>query len=62
MSVLAGDVNANKTVNNTDVGLVKAQVTVPVDATNFRNDVNASGTINNTDGGITKANVSAQLP
>ena len=62
MGVLVGDVNFNGTTNNTDVGLVKAEVTVPVDGTNFRSDVNASGTINNTDVGITKAQVSAQLP
>src|SRR5207249_11424497 len=62
MGVLVGDVNFTGTTNNTDVGLVKAKVTVPVTETNFRNDVNASGTINNTDVGITKAQVSAQLP
>ena len=62
MSVLLGDVNSNKTVNNTDVALVKAQVTAPVTETNFRNDVNASGDVNNTDVAITKANVSTQLP
>ena len=62
MGVLVGDVNFNGTTNNTDVGLVKGQVTVPVDETNFRNDLNASGTVNNTDVAITKAQVSAQLP
>jgi len=62
VSLLLGDVNANKTVNNTDVELVKGQVTAPVTASNFRDDVNASGTINNTDVGITKAQVSTQLP
>ena len=62
MGVLVGDVNFTGTTNNTDVGLVKAQVTVPVDETNFRNDVNASGTVNNTDVAITKAQVGASVP
>jgi hypothetical protein len=62
MSVLQGDVNANRTVSNGDVSLVKAQVSYPVDDGNFRNDVNANGVISNGDVSITKGNVPTQLP
>jgi hypothetical protein len=59
---LLGDVNANRVVSNTDVSLVKAQVTAAVDSTNFREDVNANGVISNTDVSLTKAQVGTTLP
>jgi hypothetical protein len=62
MSVLLGDVNANGIVSNTDVAEVKAQVTAPVDSSNFRDDVNANGIISNTDVALTKAQVGTTLP
>jgi hypothetical protein len=62
MGVLLGDVNANRVVSNTDVSLVKAQVTAPVVASNFREDVNANGVISNTDVSVTKAKVGTTLP
>jgi hypothetical protein len=66
MGVLVGDVNANGTVTNADVSLVKAQVGAGgnVGASNFRNDVNANGVITNADVSITKTQVAAgaQLP
>jgi hypothetical protein len=62
MSVLLGDITANKAVSNTDVATVKAQVAAPVTASNFRNDVNANGIVSNTDVSTTKAQVGTQLP
>src|ERR1700730_6052566 len=47
MGVLLGDVNGNGIVSNTDVSLVKAHVTAPVDSSSFRNDVNVNGVISN---------------
>jgi hypothetical protein len=49
MNVLAGDVDANKTVEQTDVTLTRNQVGMPVGASNFREDVRVDGTINNND-------------
>jgi hypothetical protein len=62
MGVLFGDVSANGIVSNTDVAEVKAQVTAPVDSSNFRDDVNANGIISNTDVALTKAQVGTTLP
>jgi hypothetical protein len=62
MGVLFGDVNGNKTVSNTDVASVKAQVAATVNSSNFRNDVNANGTLSNTDVSATKAQVGTSLP
>jgi hypothetical protein len=59
MGVLLGDVTANRTVTNTDVGAVKAQVdpTRPVTSSNFRDDVTTNGFVTNTDVGAVKAHV-----
>ena len=62
MDVLLGDATANKTVSNTDVASIKAQVAASVTSSNFRNDVNANGTISNTDVSVTKAQVGTSLP
>ena len=62
MGVLLGDVNGNGAVSNTDVASVKAEVSAPVTASNFRTDVNANGMISNTDVSTTKAQVSTTLP
>jgi hypothetical protein len=62
MAVLLGDANANGVVSNLDVSLVKAQVAVPVDSSNFRNDVNGNGTVSNTDVSVTKAQVGTTVP
>jgi hypothetical protein len=62
MGVLLGDVTGNGVVSNTDVASIKAQVSAPVSATNFRNDVNANGIISNTDVSLTKTQVGTQLP
>ena len=44
-NMLIGDVNGDKTVNNTDAGLTKGQVGMAVTNANFREDVRISGTI-----------------
>jgi hypothetical protein len=62
MGVLVGDVNANGTVSNTDVSVVKTQVAAPVTASNFRDDVNFNGVISNTDVSVTKTQVGTTLP
>jgi hypothetical protein len=62
MGVLVGDVNGNRTVNASDVGLTKAQVGQPVTGSNFREDVNADGSINVADVAQVKANVGTALP
>jgi hypothetical protein len=62
MSVLLGDVTANKIVSNTDVSSVKTQVAAPVTSSNFRNDVTANGIISNTDVSTAKTQVGTTLP
>jgi len=44
-SVLIGNVNGDKTVDNTDVGLTKGQIGMAVTSANFREDVRISGPI-----------------
>ena len=59
---LAGDVNQNRVITLSDVGLINAQLAQPVTAANFLRDVNASGTITLGDK-VTANNVLAtQLP
>ena len=55
MNVLIGDVNGNKMVNGTDVGITKSSVATPVNASTFRADVIANGSITSTDVGQVKA-------
>jgi hypothetical protein len=56
MGLLRGDVNGTRSVNVSDVNIVKAASSPgTVDATNFRRDVNASGGINVSDVNVTKA-------
>jgi hypothetical protein len=63
MGVLAGDTNANGSVNAGDVSQTKAQSGLPVGAGNFRNDVNASGgTINAGDVALVKSKSGTVLP
>jgi hypothetical protein len=59
---LLGDVNGNLTVNASDLGQVKAQSGLPVDATNFRADVNANGAITASDIGQVKAQSGTFIP
>jgi hypothetical protein len=62
MAVLFGDVTANRSVSNTDVGSIKAEVAAPLTSSNFRKDVNANGVISNTDVSATKGQVGTSLP
>jgi len=62
MNVLIGDVNANKAVNASDVGLVKSQVGQAVTGSNFREDVTGDGSLNSTDIALTKLHVGDGLP
>ncbi|MGI8435462.1 MAG: S8 family serine peptidase [Chthoniobacterales bacterium] len=61
MNVLAGDVNASKSVSSSNVAQIKAQAG-NVDGTNFRSDVAVSGVINSTDIGLTKSLVGHSVP
>lgn len=62
MNLLAGDVTADKSVNNSDVSLTKGQVGMTVTSANFREDVNANGTISSADVRQVKTNVGHSLP
>ena len=44
-NMLIGDVNGDRKVNNTDIGLTKGQIGMAVTSANFREDVRISGTI-----------------
>jgi hypothetical protein len=59
---LLGDVNGNRVVAVSDVGLVNAQLAQPVTAANYLKDVNATGTLTVADKGITNANLAKALP
>ncbi len=59
---LAGDVNQNRVVALSDLGLVNAQLAQPVTAANYLKDVNASGTLTLADKAITNANLTRALP
>jgi hypothetical protein len=49
---LVGDVNGNRVVAVSDLGLVNAQLAQPVSAANYLKDVNANGTLTVADKGI----------
>jgi len=59
---LAGDVNQNRVVTLSDLGLVNAQLAQSVTAANYLKDVNASGTLTLSDKGITNTNLTRALP
>jgi len=62
MGILLGDVDGNKTVNNTDVNNVTGKVGATAGLTNFRDDVDTSGSINQTDVNITQGEVGTFIP
>jgi hypothetical protein len=62
LGFLLGDVNGNRVVAVSDLGLVNAQLAQPVSAGNFLKDVNATGTLTVADKGITNANLAHSLP
>ena len=57
---LAGDVNQNRVVTLSDLGLVNAQLSQPVSAANFLHDVNASGTLTVADKGMANTMLATQ--
>ncbi|MEO8302743.1 MAG: CAP domain-containing protein [Betaproteobacteria bacterium] len=59
---LLGDVNQNRVVTLSDLGMVNAQVAQVVSAANYLKDVNASGTLTLTDKGLTNAQLTKALP
>ena len=62
IGLLAGDVNQNRVVTVSDLGLVNAQLAQPVTASNYLKDVNASGTLTVGDKGIANGNLTTALP
>ncbi len=62
VNVLAGDTNADKKVNNTDVGATRGQVGMAVTALNFREDLDANGVINKADVTVVKSAAGHSLP
>ncbi|MBA2432384.1 MAG: hypothetical protein H0V56_09750 [Chthoniobacterales bacterium] len=61
LSVLAGDVNGNGTVNSADVAQAKSQVGI-TNSTNFRADVVPNGAVNATDIAFVKSRAGTSLP
>jgi hypothetical protein len=59
---LIGDVNANRVVNASDIGVIKSQSGNAVTAANFRDDVTADGSLNATDISLTKSRSGTGLP
>jgi hypothetical protein len=60
--VLAGDVSGSKSVNATDIGLVKAQSGMVAGASTFRYDVNVNGLISASDLALVKAQSGLVIP
>ena len=59
---LLGDVNQNRVVSLSDVGLVNGQLAQAVGISNYLKDVNASGTLSLADKAIANANLTNALP
>lgn len=62
MSVLIGDITADKTVLVGDYNSVKSTAGHALDETNFRNDIDASGVIDKNDGRAVRARKRHSLP
>jgi subtilisin family serine protease len=62
MNMLVGDVNGSKSVNSSDLGIVKAQSGAPLGQSNFRADVAISGAINASDIGLVKSRSGNSVP
>jgi hypothetical protein len=62
MNVLRGDATGNKSVNASDVSIIKSQGGQPVTSANFRDDVTADGSIGSSDIALTKSVVGHGLP
>ena len=59
---LMGDVNQNRVVTVSDVGLTNAQVALPVTLANFLMDINANGALTVSDKGLANSAVTHALP
>ncbi len=62
LAFLAGDTNADRSVNSADIGQTKAQSGTPVDGSNFREDLNIDGAINSGDVGLVKSKSGTSVP
>ena len=62
MNVLSGDTNGNKSVNATDIGIVKGQSGAAVTAANFRQDLAPNGAISASDIGLVKSRSGTSVP
>ena len=62
MSVLIGDMNANKAVNSTDVSQTKSQSGTAASNTNFRTDVTVNGLVNSSDVSTVKLKSGTGIP
>jgi hypothetical protein len=62
LGFLRGDVNQNRIVAVSDVGLVNAQLAQLVTATNYLKDINASGVLTVADKGLVNASLATALP
>jgi hypothetical protein len=62
MNVLAGDVDASKTVDQNDQRITNGQVGMPITTSNYREDVRTDGTINSKDVRQVKENLGHNLP
>ncbi len=62
MNVLAGDVDASKTVDQTDQNLTRGQVGMPITTSNYREDVHTDGAINSKDVREVREDLGHSLP
>jgi hypothetical protein len=62
MAVLAGDTNADRSVNSADISQTKSQSGAGLTNTNFREDLNADGSINGGDIALVKSKSGTALP
>ncbi|MFL6513687.1 MAG: hypothetical protein ACJ8M1_01545 [Chthoniobacterales bacterium] len=62
MSVLLGDIDANRNVSGSDVNLCKSKVGATLSQSNFRTDVDVTGDVSGSDVNITKSKVGSGLP
>ena len=62
MNILRGDATGNKTVNASDVSVVKSQAGQSITGANFREDVTADGSISSSDISLSKSMLGHGLP
>jgi hypothetical protein len=62
LGFLRGDVNQNRVVAVSDVGLVNAQLAQIATAANYLKDINATGVLTVSDKALVNANLATALP